>query len=70
MAVLFGEEKGGVPSESYFLSSGKRGASRTENRYQNYHKNYTEENRVLKSPYVPTGDLKIYNYILKILHMW
>jgi hypothetical protein len=41
---LFGEEKGGIPSEASFLSSGRRairGAPRTKNRYQNHHKNYT-----------------------------
>jgi hypothetical protein len=56
---MFGEEKGGIPAKSYFLSSGKRGASRTENKQKKNKEDYTEENRVLKSPCVPTGDLKI-----------
>jgi hypothetical protein len=42
---LFGEKKGGIASKPGFLSSGKRGASRTGKKYQKYEENYTEENR-------------------------
>ena len=44
--VLFGEEIGGIASKHCFLSSGRRGAPRTKNRYQKFQENYTEENRV------------------------
>jgi hypothetical protein len=41
--VLFGEEKGGIASKASFLSSGKRGASRTENKYKKNQENYTRK---------------------------
>ena len=51
---MFGEEKGGIPSKHCFLSSGKRGASRTEKNIKITNKT-TPENRVQKSPCVPNG---------------
>ena len=49
---MFGEEKGGIPSKPGFLSSGKRGASRTKKNYQKTPIKLHQRKQVQKSPCV------------------